>query len=137
MKHQPVESIGSSPAYLCIWALNARVCNCTSLNTMVTLGQKRRYSYLCRILSCSETSCTKKYAYGRPEIVKQDWGDILEVYDPFGNRLRFCQSLFILLDTKELPSALPLFFIRTLCPLLAHSGRLVTELNKRLVAMCP
>nr|WP_242640456.1 glyoxalase superfamily protein [Pantoea agglomerans] len=30
--------------------------------------------------------------YGRPEIVKQDWGDILEVFDPFGNRLRFCQS---------------------------------------------
>ncbi|MGC0807848.1 hypothetical protein WKH24_01140 [Pantoea agglomerans] len=24
--------------------------------------------------------------------MKQDWGDILEVYDPFGNRLRFCQS---------------------------------------------
>ncbi|PLY47916.1 VOC family protein [Lelliottia sp. F153] len=34
----------------------------------------------------------KKYGYGRPEIVKQDWGDVLEVYDPFGNRLRFCQS---------------------------------------------
>lgn len=34
----------------------------------------------------------KQYGYGRPEIVKQDWGDILEVYDPFGNRLRFCQS---------------------------------------------
>ncbi|MEN4708721.1 glyoxalase superfamily protein [Pantoea agglomerans] len=24
--------------------------------------------------------------------MKQDWGDILEVFDPFGNRLRFCQS---------------------------------------------
>lgn len=34
----------------------------------------------------------KQYGYGRPEIVKQDWGDVLEVYDPFGNRLRFCQS---------------------------------------------
>ncbi|XXD10113.1 glyoxalase superfamily protein [Klebsiella sp. R445] len=34
----------------------------------------------------------KQYGYGRPEIVKQDWGDTLEVYDPFGNRLRFCQS---------------------------------------------
>ncbi|ATA20778.1 hypothetical protein EDC48_114136 [Gibbsiella quercinecans] len=34
----------------------------------------------------------KKYGYGHPEIVKQDWGDILEVFDPFGNRLRFCQS---------------------------------------------
>lgn len=34
----------------------------------------------------------KQYGYGRPEIVKQDWGEVLEVYDPFGNRLRFCQS---------------------------------------------
>ncbi len=34
----------------------------------------------------------KQYGYGRPEIVKQDWGDVMEVYDPFGNRLRFCQS---------------------------------------------
>ncbi|MCW0975044.1 MULTISPECIES: glyoxalase superfamily protein [Pantoea] len=24
--------------------------------------------------------------------MKQDWGDILEVFNPFGNRLRFCQS---------------------------------------------
>lgn len=34
----------------------------------------------------------KHYGYGRPEIVKQDWGDVMEVHDPFGNRLRFCQS---------------------------------------------
>ncbi|UXY12714.1 glyoxalase superfamily protein [Kosakonia sp. ML.JS2a] len=34
----------------------------------------------------------KQYGYGRPEIVKQDWGDVMEVHDPFGNRLRFCQS---------------------------------------------
>ncbi|WP_312944598.1 glyoxalase superfamily protein [Stutzerimonas kunmingensis] len=35
---------------------------------------------------------SKRYGYGRPEIVKQDWGLILEVHDPFGNRIRFCQS---------------------------------------------
>ncbi|WEK29168.1 MAG: glyoxalase superfamily protein [Candidatus Pseudomonas phytovorans] len=35
---------------------------------------------------------TKRYGYGRPDIVEQDWGKILEVYDPFGNRIRFCQS---------------------------------------------
>lgn len=33
----------------------------------------------------------KQYSYGRPEIMKQDWGQILQVYDPFGNRIRFCQ----------------------------------------------
>lgn len=33
----------------------------------------------------------KNYGYGRPGIVKQAWGEILEVHDPFGNRLRFCQ----------------------------------------------
>ena len=32
----------------------------------------------------------KQYSYGRPDIIKQDWGQILEVYDPFGNRIRFC-----------------------------------------------
>ena len=34
----------------------------------------------------------KRYGYGRPDIVQQGWGQVLEVYDPFGNRLRFCQS---------------------------------------------
>ena len=33
----------------------------------------------------------KQYSYGRPDIIKQDWGQVLEVYDPFGNRIRFCQ----------------------------------------------
>ena len=35
---------------------------------------------------------TKRYGYGRPDIVEQGWGRVLEVYDPFGNRIRFCQS---------------------------------------------
>lgn len=34
----------------------------------------------------------KNYGYGRPDIVEQGWGKVLEVYDPFGNRIRFCQS---------------------------------------------
>lgn len=34
----------------------------------------------------------KRYGYGRPELQQQDWGTLLEVYDPFGNRIRFCQS---------------------------------------------
>ncbi|MCU1726028.1 VOC family protein [Pseudomonas sp. 7P_10.2_Bac1] len=33
----------------------------------------------------------KRYGYGRPQIVQQDWGQVLEVHDPFGNRIRFCQ----------------------------------------------
>jgi len=35
---------------------------------------------------------TKRYGYGRPGIVEQGWGKVMEVYDPFGNRIRFCQS---------------------------------------------
>ena len=34
----------------------------------------------------------KRYGYGRPEIVQQGWGQVLEVHDPFGNRIRFCQD---------------------------------------------
>lgn len=34
----------------------------------------------------------KGYKYGRPDIVEQGWGKVLEVYDPFGNRIRFCQQ---------------------------------------------
>lgn len=33
----------------------------------------------------------KQYSYGRPEVVQRDWGLILQVYDPFGNRIQFCQ----------------------------------------------
>lgn len=35
----------------------------------------------------------KRYSYGRPDIVEQGWGKELQVYDPFGNRLRFCEYL--------------------------------------------
>ncbi|KWS99287.1 bleomycin resistance protein [Pseudomonas syringae pv. avii] len=34
----------------------------------------------------------KQYGYARPHIVQQDWGKVLEVCDPFGNRIRFCES---------------------------------------------
>ncbi|WP_295478044.1 glyoxalase superfamily protein [uncultured Pseudomonas sp.] len=34
----------------------------------------------------------KQYGYGRPQIVEQPWGRLLEVHDPFGNRLRFCED---------------------------------------------
>ncbi len=34
---------------------------------------------------------SKQYGYGRPGIIRQPWGDQMEVHDPFGNRIRFCQ----------------------------------------------
>jgi catechol 2,3-dioxygenase-like lactoylglutathione lyase family enzyme len=34
----------------------------------------------------------RKYGYGRPGVVRQPWGDQMEVHDPFGNRIRFCQK---------------------------------------------
>jgi len=33
----------------------------------------------------------KLYGYGRPDIVQQGWSKELQVYGPFGNRIRFCQ----------------------------------------------
>ena len=33
----------------------------------------------------------KHYAYARPGIVEQPWGDELTVHDPFGNRIRFLE----------------------------------------------
>ncbi len=35
---------------------------------------------------------SKHYGYGRPGIVEQPWGLLMEVHDPFGNRIRFCQQ---------------------------------------------
>ncbi|WP_062383614.1 glyoxalase superfamily protein [Pseudomonas abietaniphila] len=34
----------------------------------------------------------KQYGYGRPGVVRQPWGHQMEVHDPFGNRIRFCQK---------------------------------------------
>lgn len=33
----------------------------------------------------------KRYAYGRPGLERQPWGLEMQVHDPFGNRLRFCE----------------------------------------------
>lgn len=32
------------------------------------------------------------YGYAHPGIERLPWGDQVEVYDPFGNRIRFCQK---------------------------------------------
>jgi catechol 2,3-dioxygenase-like lactoylglutathione lyase family enzyme len=34
----------------------------------------------------------KEYRYAKPGIKDMPWGRVLEVADPFGNRLRFCES---------------------------------------------
>jgi hypothetical protein len=34
----------------------------------------------------------KNYGYGRPGVEVQPWGDVLQVHDPFGNRIRFCEE---------------------------------------------
>jgi hypothetical protein len=34
----------------------------------------------------------KNYRHARPGLVKQEWGMTMQIDDPFGNRLRFCQS---------------------------------------------
>ena len=33
----------------------------------------------------------KEYSYARPAIERLPWGAWIQVHDPFGNRLRFCQ----------------------------------------------
>lgn len=35
----------------------------------------------------------KRYVYARPGISLYDWGRMMEIADPFGNRLRFCEQL--------------------------------------------
>ncbi|MFZ6655593.1 glyoxalase superfamily protein [Undibacterium sp. TJN19] len=33
----------------------------------------------------------RNYGYARPGVETVDWGRVMEVADPFGNRLRFCE----------------------------------------------
>lgn len=35
----------------------------------------------------------KQYRYARPGVEKVDWGKELNITDPFGNRLRFCEQI--------------------------------------------
>jgi hypothetical protein len=34
----------------------------------------------------------KNFRHARPGLVEQDWGMTMDIADPFGNRLRFCQN---------------------------------------------
>jgi hypothetical protein len=35
---------------------------------------------------------TKSYRYAKPGIETMPWGQVMEITDPFGNRLRFCEQ---------------------------------------------
>jgi catechol 2,3-dioxygenase-like lactoylglutathione lyase family enzyme len=35
---------------------------------------------------------SKNYKYGKPGVEALPWGKVLETVDPFGNRIRFCES---------------------------------------------
>jgi len=34
---------------------------------------------------------SKEYKYAKPSIKTVDWGRVMQIMDPFGNRLRFCE----------------------------------------------
>lgn len=34
----------------------------------------------------------KEYRYAKPAVEAVPWGRVMEVWDPFGNRLRFCET---------------------------------------------
>lgn len=38
-----------------------------------------------------EELIAKAYGYSRPGIQAQGWGKVMEIADPFGNRIRFCE----------------------------------------------
>lgn len=44
------------------------------------------------ILALRDELQAKRYSYGRPDVEEFDWGLVMQVYDPFGNRIRFCQQ---------------------------------------------
>lgn len=43
------------------------------------------------IVELQEELAGKDYRYAKPSLQDQDWGQVLEVTDPFGNRIRFCE----------------------------------------------
>lgn len=34
----------------------------------------------------------KNFSYAKPGVVEVPWGRVMEIADPFGNRIRFCES---------------------------------------------
>jgi len=40
---------------------------------------------------CAELNA-KAYRFAKPGIEEMDWGKVMEITDPFGNRIRFCEQ---------------------------------------------
>ncbi|MEG0862116.1 MAG: glyoxalase superfamily protein [Pseudomonas sp.] len=45
------------------------------------------------IVALQHELADKRYGYSRPEAISVGWGLQMEIADPFGNRLRFCQQI--------------------------------------------
>jgi hypothetical protein len=45
------------------------------------------------IVQLHEELNAKDYAYAKPGIQEMDWGKVMEIADPFGNRIRFCEQV--------------------------------------------
>ncbi|HKS14040.1 MAG TPA: glyoxalase superfamily protein [Pseudomonas sp.] len=44
------------------------------------------------LMALEQELLARQYGYSRPQAQRVDWGLQMEIADPFGNRLRFCQQ---------------------------------------------
>jgi hypothetical protein len=44
------------------------------------------------IVALCEELNARHYAFAKPGIQEMDWGKVMEIADPFGNRIRFCEQ---------------------------------------------
>ncbi|VVP70348.1 hypothetical protein PS910_00745 [Pseudomonas fluorescens] len=44
------------------------------------------------LVALEQELLAKRYTYSRPQAQRVDWGLQMEIADPFGNRLRFCEQ---------------------------------------------
>jgi hypothetical protein len=60
---------------------------------MATRRRARRFSCRCSDIDALHAELQRKdYKYGKPGVEALPWGKVLETVDPFGNRIRFCES---------------------------------------------
>ncbi|MDE1194793.1 MAG: glyoxalase superfamily protein [Pseudomonas sp.] len=45
------------------------------------------------IVQLHEELNARDYTYAKPGIQEMDWGKVMEIADPFGNRIRFCEQV--------------------------------------------
>jgi hypothetical protein len=45
------------------------------------------------LLALERELLDKQYSYSRPQAERVDWGLQMQIRDPFGNLLRFCQQI--------------------------------------------